>query len=162
MFDPNRAVETRYINYVAQTKNGQTFTGILTSETGNSITLLGQEGKQQVILRNDLEELASSNKSLMPEGLEKDLKPQDLADLIAHIRAGLPQLVRKSFAGNNPEVIKPGYDADTARLENEIAEKLGAVVHIEPGRKGAGRVVIRYSTLEQLDGIVSRLGVTRQ
>lgn len=57
---------------------------------------------------------------------------------------------------------KPGYDADTARLENDIAEKLGAVVHIEPGRKGAGRVVIRYSNLEQLDGIVSRLGVVRQ
>jgi ParB family chromosome partitioning protein len=54
---------------------------------------------------------------------------------------------------------KPGYDADTARLENALAEKLGAVVHIEPGRKGAGRVVIRYSTLEQLDGIVERLGV---
>ena len=53
---------------------------------------------------------------------------------------------------------KIGYNV----LENEIAEKLGAVVHIEPGRKGAGRVVIRYSTLEQLDGIVSRLGVTRQ
>ncbi|TMH63972.1 MAG: ParB/RepB/Spo0J family partition protein [Betaproteobacteria bacterium] len=56
---------------------------------------------------------------------------------------------------------KPGYDADTARLENDIAEKLGAVVHIEPGRKGAGRVVIRYSSLEQLDGIISRLGVVR-
>jgi ParB family chromosome partitioning protein len=54
---------------------------------------------------------------------------------------------------------KPGYDADTARLENALAEKLGAVVHIEPGRKGAGRVVIRYSSLEQLDGIVERLGV---
>ena len=57
---------------------------------------------------------------------------------------------------------KPGYDADTARLENDIAEKLGAVVHIEPGRKGAGRVVIRYSSLEQLDGIISRLGVVHQ
>jgi ParB family chromosome partitioning protein len=55
---------------------------------------------------------------------------------------------------------KPGYDADTARLENDLAEKLGAVVHIEPGRKGAGRLIIRYSTLEQLDGIVARLGVT--
>ena len=55
---------------------------------------------------------------------------------------------------------KPGYDADTARLENQIAETLGAVVHIEPGRKGAGRLVIRYSTLEQLDGIVARFGVT--
>jgi len=52
---------------------------------------------------------------------------------------------------------KPGYDADTARLETDLAEKLGAVVHIEPGRKGAGRLVIRYSTLEQLDGIVARL-----
>jgi ParB family transcriptional regulator, chromosome partitioning protein len=52
---------------------------------------------------------------------------------------------------------KPAYDADTARLENDLADRLGAVVHIEPGRQGAGRVVIRYSTLEQLDGIVLRL-----
>jgi ParB family transcriptional regulator, chromosome partitioning protein len=52
---------------------------------------------------------------------------------------------------------KPVYDADTARLENDLAERLGAVVHIEPGRQGAGRIVIRYSTLEQLDGIVERL-----
>ena len=52
---------------------------------------------------------------------------------------------------------KPAYDADTARLENDLAEKLGAVVHIEPGRQGAGRIVIRYSTLDQLDGIVERL-----
>ncbi|MGH8801008.1 MAG: ParB/RepB/Spo0J family partition protein, partial [Casimicrobiaceae bacterium] len=52
---------------------------------------------------------------------------------------------------------RPSYDADTARLENELAEHLGAVVRIEPGRKGAGRVVVRYSTLEQLDGIVDRV-----
>lgn len=55
---------------------------------------------------------------------------------------------------------KPAYDADTARLENDLADKLGAVVHIEPGRQGAGRLVIRYSTLEQLDGIVERLGAS--
>jgi ParB family chromosome partitioning protein len=52
---------------------------------------------------------------------------------------------------------KPAYDADTARLENDLAEKLGAVVRIEPGRKGAGRVVIRYSSLDQLDGIIAKL-----
>jgi len=56
---------------------------------------------------------------------------------------------------------KPAYDADTARLENDLAEALGAVVHIEPGRQGAGRIVIRYSTLEQLDGIVERFGLAR-
>jgi putative membrane-bound dehydrogenase-like protein len=86
ILDPNRAVEARYINYTAVTKNGLTFTGVLATETGNSITLVGPEGKQQVVLRTDLEELISSNKSVMPEGLEKDLKPQDLADLIAYIR----------------------------------------------------------------------------
>jgi ParB family chromosome partitioning protein len=56
---------------------------------------------------------------------------------------------------------KPAYDADTARLENDLGERLGAVVHIEPGRQGAGRLVIRYSTLEQLDGIVLRLGLAK-
>ena len=40
---------------------------------------------------------------------------------------------------------EPRDDADTARLENELAERLGAMVRIEPGRKGAGRVVIRYA-----------------
>jgi ParB family chromosome partitioning protein len=48
-------------------------------------------------------------------------------------------------------------DHDTLRLENHIGEHLGAVVRIESGRRGAGRLVIRYSTLEQLDGLVERL-----
>ena len=56
---------------------------------------------------------------------------------------------------------KPAYDADTARLENDLSETLGAVVHIEPGRQGAGRIVIRYSSLEQLDGIVERFGLAK-
>jgi ParB family transcriptional regulator, chromosome partitioning protein len=54
--------------------------------------------------------------------------------------------------------LKRPPDADTARLENDLGERLGAVVRIEPGRRGAGRVVIRYASLEQLDGIIERLG----
>ncbi len=48
-------------------------------------------------------------------------------------------------------------DPDTARLETELAEKLGARVRIEIATKGAGKVVISYSTLEQLDGILARI-----
>jgi len=48
-------------------------------------------------------------------------------------------------------------DADTVRLETEIAEALGAKVTIEPKAGGKGRVVIGYSSLEQLDGIVAKL-----
>ena len=52
---------------------------------------------------------------------------------------------------------KRGHDADTARLEIELAEKLGAKVSIAVGKKGAGKLVIGYSSLEQLDGILARL-----
>jgi ParB family chromosome partitioning protein len=48
-------------------------------------------------------------------------------------------------------------DADTVRLETEIAEALGAKVTIEPKAGGKGRLVIGYSSLEQLDGIVAKL-----
>ena len=48
-------------------------------------------------------------------------------------------------------------NADTARLETELAEKLGAAVRIEPGRNGAGRIVVNYASLDQLDGILARI-----
>jgi putative membrane-bound dehydrogenase-like protein len=82
---PNKNVDARYIEYMAVTKAGRVFTGILANETATSITLKGQEAKEQVLLRSELEELKSTGKSLMPEGLEKDLSRQDLADLIAFL-----------------------------------------------------------------------------
>ncbi|MEP6942574.1 MAG: ParB/RepB/Spo0J family partition protein [Betaproteobacteria bacterium] len=48
-------------------------------------------------------------------------------------------------------------DRDVARLEQELADALGAHVRIEPTRKGGGRVVIGYSSLAQLDGILAKL-----
>jgi putative membrane-bound dehydrogenase-like protein len=88
ILDPNRNVDPRYVEYVATTKAGRTFTGVLAAETATSIILRGQEGKEQVLLRGELDELASTGKSLMPEGLEKDLSRQNLADLMAYLSAG--------------------------------------------------------------------------
>jgi hypothetical protein len=48
--------------------------------------LLAEEGKRQTILRSDIEELRASTQSLMPNGLEKELNSQDLADLIQFVR----------------------------------------------------------------------------
>ena len=50
-----------------------------------------------------------------------------------------------------------GRDPDTLRLETELAERLGAKVRIDAGRKGAGRVVIDFSSLDQLEGILARI-----
>lgn len=88
MLDPGAVVEAKYLNYVAVTTSGLSRTGLLATETGSSITLLAAEGKTESILRSEIEELRSTGKSLMPDGLEKDLSHQDLADLIEYVRAG--------------------------------------------------------------------------
>jgi putative heme-binding domain-containing protein len=105
LLDPNRAVEAKFLDYLAITASGQSYTGMLANETGNSVTLLGQEGKQQTILRSELEALQATGKSLMPEGLEKDVSPEDMANLIAYLSgSGAP---RKAFPANSPQLVTP-------------------------------------------------------
>jgi len=83
ILDPNRAVEARYVNYTATTRDDRELSGIISSESGNSITLRAPGGREETVLRSDLNRLTSSGLSLMPEGLEKLLTPQDMADLLA-------------------------------------------------------------------------------
>ena len=87
ILDPNQAFESRYISYTAVSKDGREIAGIITAETPNSITIRNAGGKDEVVLRADLKDVTSSRLSLMPEGLESVLKPQDMADLIAFLRA---------------------------------------------------------------------------
>jgi putative heme-binding domain-containing protein len=86
ILDPNRAVEDKYRNYVADLKNGEQVSGLLASESGNSITIVGINGIEQPIMRNEIRKLEAQNRSLMPEGFEQFLKPQDFADLITFIQ----------------------------------------------------------------------------
>ncbi len=85
ILDPSAAVEAKYLSYSIVTEDGRIVSGRLETETGSSITLLAAGGKRETILRRDIEELRASAKSLMPEGLDQDLKPQDLADLIQFV-----------------------------------------------------------------------------
>ncbi len=48
-------------------------------------------------------------------------------------------------------------DADARRLEEELAESLGAAVHLKPRRGGKGSIVIDYASLDELEGLVGRL-----
>ncbi len=60
---------------------------------------------------------------------------------------------------DKPEAGKSSQlDPDVARLRDTLAERLGAPVDIEHSRRrGKGRLVIRYSSLEELDGILGRI-----
>lgn len=95
VLDPNREVNPQYATYSAVTKDGRLLTGMLTSETATSITLMREEQKQVTVLRSDIEELRGSNTSLMPEGLEKTINPQSMADLIAYLLSLNEQPMRR-------------------------------------------------------------------
>jgi ParB family chromosome partitioning protein len=56
-----------------------------------------------------------------------------------------------------PHPVKARLDADARRLQDELAETLGASVTLKPRKGGRGSIVIDYTSLEQLDGLVSRL-----
>jgi putative heme-binding domain-containing protein len=68
-------------------KNGTELSGLIAGETANNITLRLPGGAELPVLRGDIAEEKPAGRSLMPEGLETVLKPQDVADLIAWLRA---------------------------------------------------------------------------
>jgi putative heme-binding domain-containing protein len=89
VLDPNRSVEPKFVSYTAVTTDGRVLSGLLADESGGSLALLDADGKRHVMLRKDIEELKASGKSLMPEGLEQDISPEAMADLLAYLQAAL-------------------------------------------------------------------------
>lgn len=85
VLDPNREVNPQYINYIVETEDWETHTGIIASETAASITLKRANGVEETILRNAIDEIRSDKLSIMPEGLEEAVPPQAMADLIAFL-----------------------------------------------------------------------------
>ncbi|MDZ4686091.1 MAG: c-type cytochrome, partial [Planctomycetaceae bacterium] len=86
ILDPNRAVDNNSFGYAVITQDGKAFTGIITAETSASITLRQAEGKDQTILRSEIEELRSTGLSLMPVGFEKNITVEQMADLISFLK----------------------------------------------------------------------------
>ncbi|WP_299469634.1 neutral/alkaline non-lysosomal ceramidase N-terminal domain-containing protein [uncultured Gimesia sp.] len=114
ILDPNKAVDGRYASYLAVTDDGRINTGILVSEQSNSITLKGQQGKVQTILRTQLEELSNTGKSLMPEGLEREISPEAMADLLVYLQEHCAPLQYKYVGAVTPDV---NYPDDPKKLK---------------------------------------------
>ncbi|OHB83705.1 MAG: hypothetical protein A2V98_08015 [Planctomycetes bacterium RBG_16_64_12] len=89
ILDPSNRLTVGYQNYTVVTEDGRIFTGILAVETATSITLRKEEGVEQTILRKDIDEMEASPISMMPEELEKQVGPQDVADLLGYLREAL-------------------------------------------------------------------------
>ncbi len=67
------------------------------------------------------------------------------------------QLVRRMAAGPRANSSSPSLDPDTRRLQDELAEKLGAAVRLQHSSRGKGKLVIHYNSLDELEGILSHI-----
>ncbi len=86
ILDPNRVVDANYFGYVLLTKSGKSYTGLIKAETSTSITIRMPEGKEETILRSDIEDLKTNGQSLMPVGFEKTINVEQMTDLIAFLK----------------------------------------------------------------------------
>ncbi|MFZ1576173.1 MAG: ParB/RepB/Spo0J family partition protein [Chromatiaceae bacterium] len=70
----------------------------------------------------------------------------------------LVRQMQQEEEGRTPPVARPGaVDPDVRRLQDDLADRLGAQVQIQPGNRGGGRLVIAYHSLDELDGILAHI-----
>jgi len=69
------------------------------------------------------------------------------------------KLVKRMLGGGPTKAVKKAaaVDADIRRLEIEVSEKLGAKVSVDHSKKGSGKLVITYNSLDELDGILKHI-----
>jgi putative heme-binding domain-containing protein len=68
------------------TDDGLLFNGLIASETTDAVVLKMADGKVKTIGRAEIDQIKVSNVSLMPEGIEKDVTPQQMADLLEYLK----------------------------------------------------------------------------
>lgn len=85
ILDPHKEVASQYIAYTVSTREGQTLSGIITQDDASSLTLKMMGGATVTLQRSAIQGTASAGQSLMPEGLEAGMTPQDMADLLTFI-----------------------------------------------------------------------------
>jgi hypothetical protein len=119
ILDPSRSVEGNFRVFTVATTSGQVLTGLLASESKTAIELFDAEGKKQSILREDIDQLVASPKSLMPEGFEKLIEPAALVDLLEFLAARgkyLPLPLDKVATAVSTRGMFQNPDAEVERL----------------------------------------------
>ena len=93
ILDPNAKVEPQFTAYIIVTTDGRTLSGLMVSDSAEAVVLKMAEGKLQTVGRSEIDEIRASAISLMPEGVEKDVTVQNMADLLEFLKNRSPQTV---------------------------------------------------------------------
>ena len=126
VFDPSLVIGAGYRSYTVLTNGGRVVNGLLVEESPQRVVLKIQGGKQEIIPRDDIDEINVNELSLMPEQLEKQLTPPEIADLFAYITLDKPP--------SDPEAKRlPGVYEIVPRETTNPAEFAAVFQEIAPG-----------------------------
>eukprot|EP00913_Durusdinium_trenchii_P028414 g26642.t1 len=126
VFDPSLVIGSAYRAYSVVTTKGRIVTGLLVEKSPQRVVLKVQGGKLETIARDDIEEETESKLSMMPEQLEKQLKPAEIADLFAFIT------LDKHPSDKSARQL-PGVREIAARLTADPKQFAGLIGELLPG-----------------------------
>ncbi len=125
----------------------------------NLLRLLNLAPPVRTLLEHGTIEMGHARALLSLAPLDQERLAADVAERQLSVRQTEALVRRFAERGNGSAGRRrpPVRDADTVRLEQELSERIGAPVSIAHGGRGGGQLVIRYSSLEELEGILEHL-----
>ncbi|HCK71668.1 MAG TPA: hypothetical protein DHW38_08815, partial [Planctomycetaceae bacterium] len=85
--DPSAVIKRDYLASIITTKNGQVLSGIISNRTGDTITLVDTQRKQQTIRASDVESIMPSSTSLMPVNIMKEFTAEQVRSLFKYLQS---------------------------------------------------------------------------
>lgn len=138
VFDPSLVIGAGYRSHIVLTNGGRVISGLVVEDSPQRVVLKVQGGKQEIIPRDDIDEYKVSEVSLMPEQLEKQIAPEEIADLFAYITLDKPpgDASAKRLAGVYDIVPRETTNVDEfAIIFQEVAPGFTSVTS---GERGVG------------------------
>ena len=87
ILEPSRKIDQKYALHTIETTAGRIHSGLMLRQDDSSVTLIDTAGQETKIQRNDIEEMVTQPRSMMPDLLVKDLTAQELADLLLYLKS---------------------------------------------------------------------------
>ena len=87
ILDPNREVDPKFSSYSVLLQDGRVFAGIIAEEAASQIVIAEAGGKKHTIPRREIDQLRSTGVSLMPTGLEQQITPDQMNQLISFLKS---------------------------------------------------------------------------
>jgi ParB family chromosome partitioning protein len=121
----------------------------------NLLRLLDLHVEVKTLLVNKQIDMGHARALLALEGVKQVEIARKIAKDGLTVRAA-ERLVKEAQETPKPPIVKE-IDHDTRRLQDDLTAKLGAKVLIDHKENGTGKLVIAYSSLEELDGIIEQI-----